>query len=699
MPEKREKTDERVKAFEQFGFHRVGATSSGQIYGRCPFCYKDQHFYLSTETGQWDCKKCQTKGNFASFFKQIGEHCAKLISHDQLQSIWKDRGIKPATFKAWGVGHSGLAYTVPVRTASGTVINVKRWVPGGRSLSTAGSRQGLGFSTEGRVTDTIWVTEGEWDCLALWEGLRLAGEEDTVCFAPGAGILPKASLPLFTQKDVIVAFDNDKAGRKGAAKYFEQLTGIARSVKFVTWPDGSPDGFDVRDFWRQNRVKQFPALLKDLLTDLPPDYEENRTEGSPAFKQAIKWTGEGISHEEAFKRFQKWLQMRSSEPLDVMFGTMLANRLDGDPLWMFLVAPPGGMKSELLLTLGGLPEVVEMTSLTPQSLISGFNIQGGDPSLIPRLHEKVLVIKDFTTILTMNSVGRDEIFGILRDAYDGRCEKPFGNGVVRRYESHFGVLAGVTPAIEQLGNSSTVLGERFVRYRLQSTERTMSGRSKILRALQNLRTNSQMRAELKDTAEAVLGWDHEPFGYPEIPEDMLARIAGLAQWTGTLRGVVGREKYTGILTFKPMAEVGTRLAKQLCKLAYGVSLYRRENVVSEQTYQILTRVAQGTAPDRVEEVVHKLFVNTKKQGDKFSVDQLSEMTSFPKDTVRFMLQDMGLLKIVDSVRGTYCLSRNIYSLMEELNLYTQERQWVTRNEGGPKKSPARIVKPKPKKGK
>lgn len=46
--------------------------SSGQWNADCPFCGKEEHFFMNSKTGLWDCKKCGEVGNWFSFFKKVG---------------------------------------------------------------------------------------------------------------------------------------------------------------------------------------------------------------------------------------------------------------------------------------------------------------------------------------------------------------------------------------------------------------------------------------------------------------------------------------------------------------------------------------------------------------------------------------------------------------------------------------------------
>jgi len=45
--------------------------SNGQYQCDCPFCGKKEHFYFSSTTGLWDCKKCGETGNYFAYVKRL----------------------------------------------------------------------------------------------------------------------------------------------------------------------------------------------------------------------------------------------------------------------------------------------------------------------------------------------------------------------------------------------------------------------------------------------------------------------------------------------------------------------------------------------------------------------------------------------------------------------------------------------------
>jgi hypothetical protein len=46
--------------------------------------------------------------------------------------------------------------------------------------------------------------------------------------------------------------------------------------------------------------------------------------------------------------FKRWLYLPDAAALLAVLGTVAANRMGGDPLWLLLIGPPGGGKTELL---------------------------------------------------------------------------------------------------------------------------------------------------------------------------------------------------------------------------------------------------------------------------------------------------------------------------------------------------------------
>ena len=638
------------------GFFTHGVTFSttkgNQAVGVCPFCNKEDHFYVNMDNRLWDCKRCGAKGNFNQFLEMVAKAAEKGFTDQRLTNLAVDRKLPKSAFTGRGIGWNGKEYTIPVRGITGRVDDIRLYRPGQKTRSTAGGTLGL---LNGEILPTtkgdVYVCEGEWDLYAFEWLARKLGKDVVAVGVPGASVFKKGWVHWFQGRKVYLLHDNDAAGDNGRKLCIERLKGIAAGLWTMEWTASFPQGFDVRDLIVATAVKEgksraawtrLQGLLREVNGAVAPNTATKQT-------NIAQHSGKRPSQAEVAAAYRKWLHLSDDESLKIMFGTVLANRLQGDPLWMFMVAPPGGSKSELLMSISRHPSVESTTSLTPHTLVSGaHNMNGADPSLLPKLNGRVLVIKDFTTILTMHYSSRDEIFGVLRDAYDGKTEKTFGTGIKRSYESHFGILAGVTPKIEEFGVMHQSLGERFLKYRIETGEKTLSEADRIRRALKNINHEVQMRDELCMIANRMMEVQI-PSKLPEIPEQIFEYIINLAQTCAMMRGVVDREKYSSTVMYKPSIEVGTRLAKQLAKLALGVAMYQEKKTVDMEVYSVIRKVALDTAPDRVEEIVRQIWRACETENDALSTSAVSARTRLPTATVFRVLQDLELLKLVNRI--------------------------------------------------
>ncbi len=273
----------------------------------------------------------------------------------------------------------------------------------------------------------------------------------------------------------------------------------------------------------------------------------------------------------------------------------------------------------------------------------------------------------------MHYTARDEIFGVLRDAYDGKTEKIFGTGIKRSYESKFGILAGVTPKIESFSIMHQSLGERFLKFRIcGSSEDNESETEKIRKALANINHEHEMKNELKKTALKVLN-KPLPSSLPKIKDKIKEQVIYLAQFCAALRGVVERDRFTQNVIYKPTTEVGTRLGKQLMKLGIGIAMYLDSNRVGSDEYNLIKQVALDTCPDKIEEIVRQIWMGCKHSDDSLKSSDISKRTRLPQATCFRTLQDLELLRIVDRIgSGTkyeWKLTTRLRHLIEKGKLY------------------------------
>jgi uncharacterized membrane protein len=327
--------------------------------------------------------------------------------------------------------------------------------------------------------------------------------------------------------------------------------------------------------------------------------------------------------------------------VEILLAAVVANRMDGDPLWMFLVNPPSGVKTELIRSLNGVEDVYPLSNLTPQTFASGFESKKVEPSLLLRLDRHILTLKDFTTVLTMHRDKRGEILAQLREIYDGHYRKEFGNGKVVDWTGEIGLIAGVTQVIDTHSSVSQVLGERFLSYRIKSE----SGALVSQRAVVNQGQEHEMRQALRGAVAGFLRQINAQQGV-NLPRDMVTRIAHLATFCATARSELVRD-WKGEVTYIPEPEGPARLAKQLALFGKALALIRGHAEVSEREYVVLYRLAEDTLP-RHKMSTLAVLINA---DGALKTSQVGEKTRYPTDTVRRYLQDLSAMDLVERMPG------------------------------------------------
>lgn len=360
--------------------------------------------------------------------------------------------------------------------------------------------------------------------------------------------------------------------------------------------------------------------------------------------------------------YQKWYELRDLEPIHVTLAAVTANLADGDPFWLLLVAPPGSMKTEFIRALNGCPFIYSLSSLTPHTFASGYQSKDEEPSLLMKLDQKIITLKDFTSVLAMHRDARGEILGQLREIYDGAYKKQFGNGRVVDWTGRIGLIAGVTPIVDTYSSVHQALGERFVLYRLAAAD----GRTVARRAMRQRGTETGMREELRQAVAAFFA-ELVPLN-KEIPEPILDRLCALAEFTARARsGVIWDHR--GEIEYIPEAEGPGRLAKQLASLASGLAIVRDSMTVTVADYLTVFKTAQDCVPAPRRAILQHLV--TKYADEPQETPAIAVASGYPTNSARRYLLELAGMKLVERLPAgsgradRWCLSSLAAHLLDD----------------------------------
>jgi hypothetical protein len=246
-----------------------------------------------------------------------------------------------------------------------------------------------------------------------------------------------------------------------------------------------------------------------------------------------------------------------------MLGTLVANLLPGDPVWLGLVAPPSSAKTELLNSISGLPFVVSVSTLTLASLLSGTPRRQRTPGATGGLLRQVsnpglLCLKDFTSTLKMRPESKSEVLSALREIYDGKWTRYIGTdgGKPLHWTGKLGLVFGCTGAIDTQHSVSDALGNRFLLSRLEP------GKGQLCWAFRHVGgKTAAMRRELAESVNLLFA---APRPDPhELSEHEIERFERVTELVVRLRGAVERDRYRRELDAIYGAEGPARLGLSL----------------------------------------------------------------------------------------------------------------------------------------
>ena len=298
---------------------------------------------------------------------------------------------------------------------------------------------------------------------------------------------------------------------------------------------------------------------------------------------------------EVHRVFHRWFgQTYDLDALDIVLSAGASERLDGDPVWLMLVAGSGNTKTETVQSLVGAGAVVTSTITSDGALLSGSpkrekatDATGG---LLRRLGARgLLVIKDMTSILAMNRDTRAGLLAALREIHDGRWERNVGTdgGRTLTWTGRLVIVGAVTTAWDRAHEVIASMGDRFVVVRMDSTVgRLEAGK----RARRNTGDEEMMRAELAEYVGGLLATvTRTPV---EFSDDDEARLVAAANVVTLARTAVDYD-YRGDVIDAHAPEMPTRFVKQLYQLIRGATAIGLE---CQAAMRLAIRCARDSMP-------------------------------------------------------------------------------------------------------
>lgn len=341
--------------------------------------------------------------------------------------------------------------------------------------------------------------------------------------------------------------------------------------------------------------------------------------------------------EEVYKVYKKYYHVEDTKRIDIILAVALSQKLEGIPIWLILVGASGDMKSVQLNSINNNDTYV-LHNLTSKTLVNGFKDKIKYPDLAPELNNKIVIIPDMAQILKLPPSEKGELWGQLRDLYDGLAGKVSGLGSRAKYEGlKVTLLAGSTPAIDGQILVHQDLGTRELIYR---TKGSVKKKSVMKKCFENEEFEKTITKKLKEKTTDFLNQTNIKRDY--IQDKYLEKLMDLATYITFMRASAEFDNYSHTLRNDVYPEEPTRIAKQLKRL-FVCLMSLSNDYPEERAFEILWQVAKSSAfPLRIKIFEYLLSITIEE-----STSSLSERLKMGKATIQRQLQVLWNMNLVE----------------------------------------------------
>jgi hypothetical protein len=342
-----------------------------------------------------------------------------------------------------------------------------------------------------------------------------------------------------------------------------------------------------------------------------------------------------------------WQDLPDPVHIIVNLAAAATRNADGEPCWLLNVAPPSSGKTEGVRTLDNTADA-RLDEVTAAGLLGWSRGKDVKPTgVLARVGEKALVtFGDMSSLLaTSDRGGRDQVFSLLRKAYDGhviRDVSPPGRVNTEQtwleWSGRLTIVACVTGIIDRYAAHADQLGPRWLYIRIP--ERPVEAKRKAA----HLARRSGLTEHRKHAREAVGALLASlPDKLPELSDATWDAIEDAALVTAWGRGAVPRNGYgRREIEGMPVVEEPMRLVQQLGILARGILAL---GLGEEAAANIARRVAIDSMPEARRAVLQALAT-----GEVLSTSTCARAAGLHRHVARMTLEDLAAIGVVENNR-------------------------------------------------
>lgn len=349
----------------------------------------------------------------------------------------------------------------------------------------------------------------------------------------------------------------------------------------------------------------------------------------------------------------KWFCEPDVEALKICLSVYACHcYLENDPIWMFVISPPGSGKTSVAIrALSFLPNTHMIGDLNTNSFLSGFGENNGLLGNLTKKHNGngVLLFPDFTSFLSKRQDVKTELMGQMRQIYDGYYSKSVGNkGDTVWWRGKVSCVAAVTPALENYWGTHRSLGERFLNVRW----RQPNGPEMAEFAERQIDHEGEIRDRFDQLVRDYVDSESSDFRGVGIEKGRELGLKHLAYIVSILRTNVTRDNRTRRVVDVDEPESPARIAKSLAMIAKGSATLDRRASINAYDLELSHRVALDSMDKNRGKVMKQMFdgrlINGQLVYERMIEGEhgLKKTTKMPEAMLTRVLEDLQELEVI-----------------------------------------------------
>ena len=249
--------------------------NGNQLIGTCPWCSKDDHYYIGASNGIGTCQRaatdlCTGNTNHYSFIQKLHQVSLEETTEQAYQQLSDNRNIKSSTFTHFKLAQSVLNdnWLIPSYNQKKKVVNLYQCLEINKTNKNTDEPEIgydircspyplyhtlYGVETVKKKHTCIYLVEGLWDRMIWTEvfaHLKRSGNnlvrmgqpnwkselltENCIVAVPGSNVFKDQWFQFFKGKDLVIISDNDNAGEQMTKRVVEKLMSSNQQPKGIS---------------------------------------------------------------------------------------------------------------------------------------------------------------------------------------------------------------------------------------------------------------------------------------------------------------------------------------------------------------------------------------------------------------------------------------------------------------------------------